>query len=152
MNSHSDFIFVYGVRVCSNFIDLHVAVHLFKHQLTKKLSFAHCVVLPPLLQISWPEISLLLKPSSFLQILSHWASFSSSIPMNYFFPHLKLYHYSFFPAIPRLFPWLFFYLTFECCSLNSHPSTVYSPCILLGSLIHYLFLFVFLFLFFCFLN
>ena len=32
---HFEFIFVYGVRVCSNFIDLHVAVQLFQHHLLK---------------------------------------------------------------------------------------------------------------------
>ena len=28
--SHSEFIFVHGVRVCSSFIDLHAAVHQMK--------------------------------------------------------------------------------------------------------------------------
>ena len=37
---HSEFIFVYGVRVCSNFIDLHVAVQLFQHNLLTRLSFS----------------------------------------------------------------------------------------------------------------
>ena len=36
--SHFEFIFVYGVRVCSNFIDLHVAVQLSQHHLLKRLS------------------------------------------------------------------------------------------------------------------
>ena len=40
--SHSEFIFVYVVRVCSNFTDLHVAVQLFQHNLLKKVSFFHC--------------------------------------------------------------------------------------------------------------
>ena len=40
---HFDFIFVYGVRKCSNFILLHVAVQ-FSH-LLKRLSLPHCVIL-----------------------------------------------------------------------------------------------------------
>ena len=50
--SHFEFIFVYGMRVCSNFIDLHVAVQLSQHHLLKRLSFLHCIFLPPLLKIN----------------------------------------------------------------------------------------------------
>ena len=46
---HFEFIFVYGVRKCSNFILLHVAVQLSQHHLLKKLSFFHFIFLPPLL-------------------------------------------------------------------------------------------------------
>ena len=38
--SHFEFIFVYGVRVCSNFSDLHEAVQLSHHHLLKRLSSA----------------------------------------------------------------------------------------------------------------
>ena len=38
-SSHFEFIFVYDVRVCSNFIDLHAAVQLFQHHLPKRLFF-----------------------------------------------------------------------------------------------------------------
>ena len=40
---HFEFIFVYGVRECSNFILLHVAVQFSQYQLLKRLSFLHCV-------------------------------------------------------------------------------------------------------------
>ena len=46
---HLEFIFVYGVRECSNFILLHVAVQFSQHHLLKRLSFLHCMFLPPLL-------------------------------------------------------------------------------------------------------
>ena len=36
---HLDFIFVYGVRQCSNFILLLVAVQFSQHHLLKRLSF-----------------------------------------------------------------------------------------------------------------
>ena len=49
---HFEFIFVYGVRECSNFIDLHVAVQLSQHNLLKRLSFSHCIFLPPLSKIN----------------------------------------------------------------------------------------------------
>ena len=45
---HFEFIFVYGVRECSNFILLHVAVQFYQHRLLKRLSFLHCIFLPPL--------------------------------------------------------------------------------------------------------
>ena len=45
---HFEFIFVYGVRECSNFILLHVAVQFNQHDLLKRLSFLHCIFLPPL--------------------------------------------------------------------------------------------------------
>ena len=43
-----EFIFVYGVRECSNFILLHVAVQVSQQHLLKRLSFLHCMFLPPL--------------------------------------------------------------------------------------------------------
>ena len=45
---HFEFIFVHGVRECSNFILLHVAVQFSQHHLLKRLSFLHCIFLPPL--------------------------------------------------------------------------------------------------------
>ena len=45
---HLEFIFVYGVRECSNFILFHVAVQFSQHHLLNKLSFLHCIFLPPL--------------------------------------------------------------------------------------------------------
>ena len=50
--SHVEFIFVYGVRECSNFIDLHVTVQFSQHHLQKSLSFLYCVFLPPLSKIN----------------------------------------------------------------------------------------------------
>ena len=40
---HFEFIFVYGVRECSNFILLHLAVQFSQHHLMKRLSFLHCI-------------------------------------------------------------------------------------------------------------
>ena len=50
--SHFEFIFVYGVRVCSNFIDVHAVVQLSQHHLLKGLSFFHCMFLPPLSKLN----------------------------------------------------------------------------------------------------
>ena len=44
---HVEFIFVNGVRKCSNFILLHVAVQFSQHHLLKRLSLPHCIFLPP---------------------------------------------------------------------------------------------------------
>ena len=40
-----EFIFVYGVRKCFNFILLHVAVQISQHHLLKRLSFLHLYIL-----------------------------------------------------------------------------------------------------------
>ena len=45
---HLEFIFVYGVRECSNFILFHVAVQFSQHHLLHKLSCLHCISLPSL--------------------------------------------------------------------------------------------------------
>ena len=45
---HLEFIFVYGVRECSNFILFHVAVKFSQHDLLNRLSFLQCIFLPPL--------------------------------------------------------------------------------------------------------
>ena len=50
--SYVKFIFVYGVRLCSNFIDLHAALQLSQHYLLKRSSFLCCVFLPTLLKIN----------------------------------------------------------------------------------------------------
>ena len=49
---HFEFIFVYSIRECSNFILLHVTVLFSQHYLLKRLSFLHCIFLSPL--YSWP--------------------------------------------------------------------------------------------------
>ena len=50
--NHFEFIFVYGLRECSNITNLHVAVQLSQHHLLKRLSFLHCVFLLSLSQIN----------------------------------------------------------------------------------------------------
>ena len=50
--NHFEFIFVYGVRESSNFILLHVAVQFSQHHLLRRLSFVHCIFLPPLSQVN----------------------------------------------------------------------------------------------------
>ena len=42
---HFEFTFAYGVRECSHFILLHVAVQFSQHHLLKRLSFLHCMFL-----------------------------------------------------------------------------------------------------------
>ena len=46
---HFEFVFVYGVRECSDFILLHVAAQFSQHHLLKRLSFPHCIFFRPLL-------------------------------------------------------------------------------------------------------
>ena len=51
---HFEFIFVYGVRKCSNFILLHIVDQFSQHHLIKRLSFLHCIFLPPLSKVRCP--------------------------------------------------------------------------------------------------
>ena len=51
---HFEFIFVYGVRKCSSFILLQVFDQFSQHHLLKRLSFLHCIFLPPLSKIRCP--------------------------------------------------------------------------------------------------
>ena len=53
---HLEFIFVYGVRKCCNFIVLHVAVQFSQDYLLKMLSLPHCIFLPPLSKIRYPQV------------------------------------------------------------------------------------------------
>ena len=53
---HFEFIFVYGVRKCSNFILLRVAVQFSPHQLLKRLSLHHCMFLHSLSKIRYPWV------------------------------------------------------------------------------------------------
>ena len=50
---HLEFTSVYGVRKCSNFILLHVAVQFSQDHLLKRLSLPHCIFLPPLSKIRY---------------------------------------------------------------------------------------------------
>ena len=49
-----EFIFVYDVTKCSNFILFHVAVQFSQYHLLKGLSLPHCIFLPPLSKITYP--------------------------------------------------------------------------------------------------
>ena len=51
---HFEFTFVYGVRKCSSFILLQVVDEFSQHHLLKRLSFLHCIFLPPLSKIRCP--------------------------------------------------------------------------------------------------
>ena len=51
---HFEFIFVYGVIECSSFILLQVVDQISQHHLLKRLSFLHCIFLPPLSKIRCP--------------------------------------------------------------------------------------------------
>ena len=51
---HFEFIFVYGVRKCSSFTLLQVVDQFSQHHLLKRLSFLHCIFLPPLSKIRCP--------------------------------------------------------------------------------------------------
>ena len=49
--SHFEFIFVYGLKECSNFIDFHVAIQLAQNHLPE-IIFSPLYILAPLLKIN----------------------------------------------------------------------------------------------------
>ena len=69
---HFELIFVYGVRKCSNFILLHVAVQFSQYHLLKRLTLPHCILLPPLSKITYPEVHEFISGFS---VLFHWSIF-----------------------------------------------------------------------------
>ena len=86
---HFEFIFVYGVRKCSNFILLHVAVQFSQHHLLKRLSLPHCMFLPPLSKIKHPQVhgfisglSILFHCSIFL-FLCQYCSVLMTVALQY---------------------------------------------------------------------
>ena len=83
---HFEFIFVYGVRKCSSFIVLHVAVQFSQHSLLKGLSFLHCIFLPSLPKIRCPQVH---NFTSGLSILFHCSIFLF-LPVPYCFDDYSL--------------------------------------------------------------
>ena len=69
---HVEFIFVNGVRKCSNFILLCVAVQFSQNHLLKGLSLPSCIFLPPLSKIRYPYVHGFI---SGLSVLFHWSIF-----------------------------------------------------------------------------
>ena len=53
---HFEFIFVYGVRNYSSLILLQVFEQFYQDHLLKRLSFLHCIFLPPLSKIRCPYV------------------------------------------------------------------------------------------------
>ena len=51
---HFELIFVYGVRKCSSLSLSQVFDQFSQHHLLKRLSFLHCIFLPPLSKIRCP--------------------------------------------------------------------------------------------------
>ena len=72
---HFEFISVYGVRTCSSFTLLQVVDQFSQHHLLKRLSFLHCIFLPPLSKIRCPlargfisRLSILFRISVFVPL------------------------------------------------------------------------------------
>ena len=77
-----EFIFVYGVRECSNFIFVSTPVQFFQHQLLKRLSFLHCISLP-LFFIDWLTIDVWLCLWAFCSVPMIYISVF--VPVSYCF-------------------------------------------------------------------
>ena len=67
---HIEFILVYGVRKCSTFILLHIAIQFSQHHLLKRLPLPHCIFLPPLSKLRYPQVHEFISGLSILFYLS----------------------------------------------------------------------------------
>ena len=67
--NYFEFVFLNVMRECPNFIALHVAIPFSQHHLLKRLSFFHCIFLPPLSYINWSQVCGFIFA---LYILLHW--------------------------------------------------------------------------------
>ena len=67
--SHFEFIFVCGIRICSDFIDVHDSVPAFPTSLAEETFFSHCAFLPPLSKINCPLVCGFISE---LSIMFHW--------------------------------------------------------------------------------
>ena len=76
---HFEFIFVCDVRKCSSFILLQVVDQVSQHHLLKRLSFLHCIFLPPLSKIRCPYVCGFF---SGLSVLFHGSIFLSLFPYH----------------------------------------------------------------------
>ena len=78
------------MRVCSNFIDLPMAVLLSQHHLLKKLSLPYCIFLPPLSKFNWAIYWMLDRVSNLEPWRQQW-------------PHRPCYHsHNENKSLPRL--------------------------------------------------
>ena len=66
--NYFEFIFLYSVRECSNFILLHIAVYFSQHHFLKRLFFLHCIFLLPLLKINLLQVCRFILGSLFCSI------------------------------------------------------------------------------------
>ena len=84
-----EFIFLHGVRKCSNFILLHVAVQFSQHYLLKRLSLPHCLFLLPLSKIRYPQVHgfisglFILFPCSIFLFLCQYHTVLMSVALQY---------------------------------------------------------------------
>ena len=124
---HFEFIFVYGVRKCSNFILLHIAVQFSQHHLLKRTSLLHCIFLPPLSKIRYPQVGFISGFSTGLfwyfctnTILSLWLLLCSTVWSQVYssssiFPFQGCFCYS----GSLVFPWKLWKFLFQVCE-KSH--------------------------------
>ena len=99
---HFDFIFVYGLRECSNFILLHVAVQFSQLHLLKRLSLLHCIFLSPLSKIRLPYVNRFISGLSILPLLGGMF-YKYPLNLSDHLCHLKLvfsYLFSFWMICP----------------------------------------------------
>ena len=119
-----EFIFVYGVRKCSSFILSQVIDRFHEHHLLKRLSFLHCIFLPPLSKVK-PEISVLV-----MGLLRLFIS-SGSFLEGYTFLRIHL----FLPSCPFYWQMVVFYdpvyFHVACCDFSIFISNFFDLILLL---------------------
>ena len=114
---HFEFIFGYGVRKCYSFILLQVVDQFSQHHLLKRLSFLHCIFLPPLSKIRCPYVhgfisgfSILFHRSIFLSLCQDHTvlmtiALQQSLKSGRLIPPVPFFFLKIALAIQGLFPY-----------------------------------------------
>ena len=105
--SHFKFIFVYGKRVSSNFIDLHVAVQLYQHHLLKRQHFP-LYVLASFVK-DWPQVYGFIYG---LSVLFCWFLCLFLIPIQHCFDYWNFVVLS--EVWEHYDSWFFFFFSQDC--------------------------------------
>ena len=89
---HFELILVYGVRKCSSFILLQVVDQFSQHHFIKRLSFLHCIFLPPLSKTRCPSVQFSSVTQSCLTLCNPMNHSTLGLPVHHQLPEFTQTH------------------------------------------------------------
>ena len=108
---HFEFIFVYGIRRCSSFLLLQVVDQFSQHHLLNRLSFIHCISLPPLSKIRCPQV----RTCMCLELQGQWLL--QRLPLSYGFKRVFGFPFFlfFFKFVIHFLKFYWRIVALQCC-------------------------------------